>query len=321
ANEGLYLSSWGQLGASGDQLDLRPAFQQLSTAHEMAESLSQSAAGHNAEPLESNESLKKAGEDTRSPYGNSEVAGGDQSTARGAVDSGGRGQSPGLKAPWLHAAAPAGMTLSTPESTHLAQGHSLGVTSGEDVSLATGRHLIASVSEKLSFFVQQAGIKLFAARGRVDLQAQSDNLEATARHSVDVTSSDQKIDLAAAEEILLVSGGAYVRLKGGNIEIHAPGKVDIKGASKSFTGGTNLMRSMSDMPDAQGPFEEFFILKDKSSGDLIEYARYRVETAEGNVITGRSDGEGKTQKILTSQPEKMKITILDRFDDAEGELS
>ncbi|SPJ33563.1 Actin cross-linking toxin VgrG1 [Kushneria phyllosphaerae] len=99
ANEGLYLSSWGQLGASGDQLDLRPAFQQLHTAHEMAESLSQSAAGHNAEPLASNTSLKKAGDDTQAPYGNSEMAGGDQSSARGAVDSGGRGQSPGLKAP------------------------------------------------------------------------------------------------------------------------------------------------------------------------------------------------------------------------------
>ncbi|MFC0337341.1 type VI secretion system secreted protein VgrG [Kushneria avicenniae] len=266
ANEGLYLSSWGQLGASGDQLDLRPAFQQLSSAHELADALSQSAAGHNAEPLESNESLKKAGEDSQSPYGNSEVAGGDQSTARGAVDSGGRGQSPGLKAPWLHAAAPAGMTLSTPESTHLAQGHSLGVTSGEDVSLATGRNLIASVSEKLSFFVQQAGIKLFAARGKVDLQAQSDNLEATARHNVDVTSSYQKIDLAAAEEILLVSGGAYVRLKGGNIEIHAPGKVDIKGASKSFTGAAEMTRTFPEMPE--GICVEC-LLKNLSSGSPL----------------------------------------------------
>ncbi|SPJ33568.1 type VI secretion system Vgr family protein [Kushneria phyllosphaerae] len=248
ANEGLYLSSWGQLGASGDQLDLRPAFQQLHTAHEMAESLSQSAAGHNAEPLASNTSLKKAGDDTQAPYGNSEMAEGDQSSARGAVDSGGRGQSPGLKAPWLHAAAPAGMTLSTPESTHLVQGRSLGVASGEDVTLATGRNLIASVSEKLSLFVQKAGIKLFAARGKIDVQAQSDNLEATARRDLNVTSRDQKIDFAAAEEILLVSGGAYVRLKGGNIEIHAPGRVDIKGASKSFTGGASMSYAFDDLP-------------------------------------------------------------------------
>ncbi|SPJ33562.1 hypothetical protein KSP9073_01571 [Kushneria phyllosphaerae] len=170
--------------------------------------------------------------------------------------------------------------------------------------------------------MQKAGIKLFAARGKIDVQAQSDNLEATALRDLNVTSSDQKIDLAAAEEILLVSGGAYVRLKGGNIEIHAPGKVDIKGASKSFTGGANLTRRISGMPEAQGPFEEFFILKDKSSGKPIRYARYRVKTAENNVITGRSDGEGRTQKILTRRPEKMQVTILDRFDDAaEGELS
>ncbi|MCM2130784.1 type VI secretion system Vgr family protein [Larsenimonas rhizosphaerae] len=321
ANEGLYLSSWGQLGASGDQLDLRPAFQQLSTAHEMAESLSQSAAGHNAEPLESNESLEKAGDDTQAHYGNSEMLGGDQGTARGAIDSGGRGQSPGLKAPWLHAAASAGMTLSTPESTHLAQGHSLGVTSGEDVSIATGRSLIASAAEKLSLFVQNAGIKLLAARGKIDLQAQSDNLEATARHNVDVTSSDQKIDLAAAEEILLVSGGAYVRLKGGNIEIHAPGKVDIKGASKSFTGGTSQPMAFDKLPEQEGPYEQYFFLTDKQSGEALPYASYRIETAEGRVFEGRADGEGKTGKIMTRTSQQLKVTILDRFDDAEGSLS
>ncbi|WP_157958725.1 DUF2345 domain-containing protein, partial [Salinicola sp. CPA57] len=209
------------------------------SAYHLSDSLSQSAQDHNADALDSRENLKQAGDDADDRYGNSEQlvdsqGQAKQDSARGATDSGGRGEAARMKAPWLHLASPAGITLSTPESTHLAQGRSLSVSSGEDVNIATGKRLVASISEKLSLFVQKAGIKLFAARGKVEIQAQSDNLEATARRDLGVTSTEDKIDFAAAEEILLVSGGAYVRIKGGNIELHAPGKVTVKGATKSF---------------------------------------------------------------------------------------
>ncbi|WP_280512632.1 DUF2345 domain-containing protein [Chromohalobacter israelensis] len=256
ANQGLYLTSWGQLGASGDQLDLTPAKQQLDSAYQLSDSLSQSAADHNADALDAREHLKQAGEDADDRYGNSEQLAGssgqtDQSNARGATDSGGRGEAARMKAPWLHMASPAGITLSTPESTHLAQGRSLSVSSGEGVNVATGKSLVASISETLSLFVQKAGIKLFAARGKVEVQAQSDNLEATARQNLNVTSTDEKVDLSAAEEILLVSGGAYVRIKGGNIELHAPGKVTVNGATKSFGGPASLDSEVPELPEGE----------------------------------------------------------------------
>ncbi|MCK0746820.1 DUF2345 domain-containing protein, partial [Chromohalobacter nigrandesensis] len=106
---------------------------------------------------------------------------------------------------------------------------------------------------KLSLFVYRAGIKLFAARGKVDLQAQSDNLEATARQNLNVTSSDDTIDLSAAKEILLVSGGAYVRIKDGHVELHAPGKVTINGATKSFGGPTEMHVGKPVLPDTDEP--------------------------------------------------------------------
>ncbi len=247
ANEGLYLTSWGQLGAGGDQLDLSPATQQLASAWRLAESLSDSAVQHQAEPLEARTDLQQAGDDTRGTYGQAGDADPDHATAQGA-SQGGRGEAARLKAPWLHLASPAGIALSTPESTHLAQGRSLSVTSGEDINLAAGRSLIASLSEKLSLFVQRAGIKLFAARGKVEVQAQSDNLELTAEKDVKVASTEQAIDLSAAEEILLVCGGAYVRLTGGDIEIHGPGRVDVKGAQHSFGGPARLGGALPELP-------------------------------------------------------------------------
>ncbi|MBM3117882.1 DUF2345 domain-containing protein, partial [Jeongeupia naejangsanensis] len=48
----------------------------------------------------------------------------------------------------------------------------------------------------------------------------------------------------AGEEILLTAGGGYIRLKGGNIEIHCPGKVDVKGADHSFSGPASFTYSL-----------------------------------------------------------------------------
>ncbi|WP_251978927.1 DUF2345 domain-containing protein, partial [Salinicola avicenniae] len=256
ANQGLYLTSWGQLGASGDQLDLTPAKQQLDSAYNLTDALSQSAQDHNAEALEAREHLKQAGEDADDTYGTSEQLAGssgqaDQSNAAGASDSGGRGESARMKAPWLHMASPAGITLSTPESTHLAQGQSLSISSGEDVNVATGKSLIASISEKLSLFVQRAGIKLFAARGKVEVQAQSDAMELTAQKDVKITSTEGKVEINAANGILLTSGGAYVRIEGGNIDVHGPGAIDVKGAQHSFGGPTSMDVAAPELPEGE----------------------------------------------------------------------
>ncbi|WP_417328711.1 type VI secretion system Vgr family protein [Halomonas cupida] len=249
ANQGLLLSSWGQIGANGEQLDMTQAQQQLQSASQLADSLSESATGHNAEPLETRRDIKQASEDAKGHYGITESSGQvDFSTAQGAAQ-GGRGEAARLDAPWLHATSPAGIAMSTPESTHLAQGKSLSVTSGEDINLATGKSLIATLSETLSMFVQRAGIKLFAAQGKVEVQAQSDNMELTAEKDLKVTATEGKVHLSAADGILLASGGGYVRIKGGDIEIHGPGKVDLKGAQHQFAGPTSLDAPPVELPE------------------------------------------------------------------------
>ncbi len=302
---------------------MTPARQQLDSAYHLSDSLSQSAADHNADALDSRTNLKQAGEDADDRYGNSEqLSDADQSNARGASDSGGRGEAARMKASWLHMASPAGITLSTPESTHLAQGRSLSLSSGEDVNIATGKSLVASISEKLSLFVQKAGIKLFAARGKVDIQAQDGEMAFTAEKGVKVTSTEGRIEINAENGILLQSGGGYIRIEGGNIEVHCPGAADLKGAQHNFGGPKSMPMAFDPLPESQGPYEQYFTLSDKRSGKILPYASYRVETAEGQVVEGRADAEGKTQKILTRKPEQLKVTILDRFDDAaEGILS
>ncbi|WP_084004443.1 type VI secretion system tip protein TssI/VgrG [Terasakiispira papahanaumokuakeensis] len=249
ANQGLYLTSWGQIGASGEQLALDPAKTQLDAAYELTDTLSQVSADHNAETLDAKDNLKKASDDTDAPYGNSEQdADADQSNASAATASGGRGQVQGLKAPWLHLASPAGTTISTPESTHLAQGQHLSVSTGENLNLTSGKNLVAAIREKLSLFAYNAGIKLFAAKGKVEIQAQSDTLEMTAEKDVKISSTEHRIEVNAKNGIVLTSGGAYIQVKDGNIQVHAPGTVDVKAALHLFSGPTQLDIPLPDLP-------------------------------------------------------------------------
>ncbi|WP_189459176.1 DUF2345 domain-containing protein, partial [Jeongeupia chitinilytica] len=105
--------------------------------------------------------------------------------------------------------------------------------------------------EHISLFVagvkDQIALKLIAAKGKVQVQAQSDNVEINAAKDITET-ANQKVFCAAKEEILLTAGGAYIRIKGGNIEIHAPGKIDVKGASHSLDGPASMNAAHPDYP-------------------------------------------------------------------------
>lgn len=238
ANKGLYISSWGQLEAIGDQLDIDPTRQQLTRVHQMHERLTDLADRHHAEGLTSLAPLAAAITETN----------GVQAGTSG--DQGGAGETYRMEAPWVHIASPAGISLTTPKSTHVAQEEYLSLSSGKDTIIATGKSLLATITEKLSFFVYNAGIKLFAAKGNIDVQAQSDSINLTAKQDINLQATNGKIMEVASDEITFASGGAYIRLKGGNIELHAPGTLDVKGAQQVFDGPAGMDNVFSRLPNA-----------------------------------------------------------------------
>jgi type VI secretion system secreted protein VgrG len=160
------------------------------------------------------------------------------SSSGGNTAGGGTGSANAFKEGLMLFGSPSGIGLSTRKSAHISADQHINIISGQSAHIATGKSLIESVAEKLSFFVQNAGMKLFAAAGKVEIKAHSDNIELTAQKTVKLLSATEKIEAAAKQEILLTSGGAYIRIKDGDIEIHAPGRIDIKGSQHSFDGPT-----------------------------------------------------------------------------------
>uniref|UniRef100_UPI00054DD01E DUF2345 domain-containing protein n=1 Tax=Burkholderia sp. WSM2232 TaxID=944436 RepID=UPI00054DD01E len=147
-------------------------------------------------------------------------------------------------------------------------------------------------AQKISLFAQNAGMKLFAAKGKVEIQAQSDNVELTAQKTFRLLSATEKIEAAADQAILLTSGGAYIRIAGGNIEIHAPGKIDVKGAQHSFNGPTSQGYPLpSARPDQPGQLE---LLHQYANGEPVKGGQFSVLDADGGLLRkGALDANGR----------------------------
>ncbi|SER47534.1 type VI secretion system secreted protein VgrG [Pseudomonas sp. NFACC02] len=233
AQQGLYLSTWKRIKAQSGQMDASEAGQQLKDAEQRMAGLSDSAEQHNALPLSQGvESLTQL------------HAAASQAYRQGNVTTQAYGT------PLIMASGPADIASTTPQNIHLHSGRQLNISTGEDANLASGQSLLVSVAQSISLFARQAGARLFAAKGKVEIQAQDDAIELTAKNSVRITSTARTVEIAAQDEILLTSGSAYIRIKDGDIQIHAPGSVDIKAVKKTFGGAARLDRQLPDSPQS-----------------------------------------------------------------------
>ncbi|CAE6837806.1 type VI secretion system Vgr family protein [Paraburkholderia haematera] len=244
AAQGMYVSTHPTTGTSSQPLDVRDASSQLVNSESVIESLSQASETHQAESLkDGHDSLKSFTDATQNSISGAASNGGNTA-------GGGTGSANAFKEPIMLFAAPAGIAMSTQRSTNISADQQVNLVSGQSTHIAAGKSLLASIGEKISLFAQNAGMKLFAAKGKVEVQAHKDNIEITAQKTLKLLSATEKIEAAAKEEILLTSGGAYIRMTGGNIEIHAPGKIDIKGAQHSFNGPSSQPYKLPIMPQS-----------------------------------------------------------------------
>ncbi|WP_156442974.1 DUF2345 domain-containing protein, partial [Burkholderia sp. MSMB1552] len=122
------------------------------------------------------------------------------------------------------------------------------VVAGQSAFVATGKSFVASAGEKVSVFAQD-GIKLFA-KDAVQIESHHETIDLIGQKTVRIVSATERIEIAADKEILITSGQAYIRLKDGDIQIHAPGRIDIKGSMHNFSGPASMPYPMPTQPDA-----------------------------------------------------------------------
>ena len=206
--------------------------------------------------------------------------------------------------------SPAGIGMSTQQSVQLAADQHVNLVSGQSTHVAAGKSLIASVLDRISLFAQNSGIKLFAGKGKVEVQAHADNIELTAQKALKLMAVTESIEGAAAKEILLTSGGAYIRIANGNIEVHAPGKIDIKGAQHVFSGPTHLSQAMPTLPNSTGNYDQAFIAHWAGTDIPVANTRYQMFSNGKLLSEGVTNAAGETGLTQSHVPHDVVVKFL-----------
>jgi type VI secretion system secreted protein VgrG len=232
AGQGLFVSTHS--ATVNQPLNVTAAAEQLTSAKSVIELASQSSASNQAESLnDGHDALKKFADATE--YN---VTGG--ATTGGRTGGGGGGNANGFSTPIMLIASPAGVGISTQDSTQLTANQQINIVSGKNTHMAAGKSLIASVMEKISLFAQNAGLKLFAAKGKIEIQALGDAMALSALNDITITSSSGKLVLSAEKEIWIGAGGSYIRITADKIESGTSGQILEKCASWDKLEGASM---------------------------------------------------------------------------------
>jgi type VI secretion system secreted protein VgrG len=136
-----------------------------------------------------------------------------------------------LKKSVIVVTAPDGMGLASGSDFQLAARKQLFVTAGEGLDIGVMKRIAIAAGETISIFAARFGIRIFAAKGKVQVQAQSDELELMALRKVTLSSSTDEVVITASKGVTLGDGaGAYIKIANGRIELASPsGQIDVKG--------------------------------------------------------------------------------------------
>jgi uncharacterized protein (DUF2345 family) len=322
AGSGLLLSADARVGnasgAASAQLDSQEAHAQLQSAHELLTGLGETAQAHQARlpVLQASEAKPKdlpaiaqlqhsmeviqAKASGGSGSGN-ENGSGDSGAGAG---SGGSGTSSAYSEPLLVLSAPAGIALLTPQSASLNAGQTSSISAGQDINLLAQGHAGHSVKDGISLFTygkasnpqkpnQETGIRLHAASGKVSSQSQSSKTQVTADKAITVASTTDAVSIQAKEHVLLTAQGAYIKLSGGDIEVHAPGMVALKGAMKSFTSGMSSSVVPPNFPATKLAPNQLSVERMYHDKEPLAGAPFEATFLDGSIQKGVLDGAGR----------------------------
>ena len=192
AGKGLMFTAYDRPGASGKQLDMQEIIAQIESALATAKGLAASAHASKAIPADTDA----------------------QQQMRDDLD--------GLKKPGLLMGAPASAALVASRGVQFAAQDNISAIAGKNADWSVLKHFTVAAGEAVSLFVQKLGLKIFAAQGQVEVQAQTDAMSLIADEDVSVASVNGTVRICAKKELVLECGGAFIQLKDGSITLGGP---------------------------------------------------------------------------------------------------
>ena len=213
-----------------------------------------------------------------------------------------------LAKPGMVLNAPEGVSITSPQAVRVASGSaSVGIMSQQNTDISALKRFTVAAGEAVSILARKAGMKLFAVKGKVEIQAQDDGLEMLAKQNITVTSTEGRIEITAEKDIVLKNlDGSFIQIAGKNIILGCEGNVLLKCANAQKMGTASYTSSL---PEFTSGYSEYFVAHDEKTGQLAPNTRYRITTSKGDVYSGVTDSDGNTAEIFTALSEKIKIEL------------
>ncbi|CAG9218681.1 Type VI secretion system secreted protein VgrG [Paraburkholderia sabiae] len=277
--KGLFISADNQPGAGGQQLEMDAAQNLLQQALQATKALSSAAVAAQA---------------IAADYDRQKTLLNDTLSA--------------LKQAGILISAPAGIALTSGTDLHLAAAQNLIGTASGQADFSVLKRFTVAAGEAVSIFAQKLGIKLLASKGKVEIQAQSDEMRLRADQNMTVTSVNGRVTIEAKEELLLKCGGSYLRMSSTGIEDGTRGDRTIKSAAFSRQGPTSLSQYLNSLP--QTAFSDPYVLRHKITGEVLKKHPYEIVREDGSSIKGITDEMGRTSVQKSHDIESVIIRVL-----------
>ncbi|KVV38087.1 type IV secretion protein Rhs [Burkholderia territorii] len=281
AGGGLLVSSDKQDKAIGKTTDMRPAANQFALTQAQAQGLADAAAVAQAEiaDLQAENAWLK-----------DELA--------------------GLKKAVIALSAPNGIGLATPERVMMSAGKDVSVGTSARFNVNALRNVAIAAGDVLSLFAHKLGIKIFSARGKVQIQAQSDAMELVAQKDMRITSADGTTTVNAANGVVLGGGGtAYIKVQGDNVEIGGAGCLILKIIEIQKEGPGALSLPLPKFNQVDIAHDERFILSDDITGRPVANRPYKIQLANGQIVEGITSDKGETSLSRQDVAQGLKLLL------------
>ncbi|MCG7219147.1 type VI secretion system Vgr family protein [Acinetobacter sp. AG3] len=294
AGQGLLLSTYAQDSASGNHLDATAAKSQLESSLNNSKALSEVAKNQQTDPLENLDHLKSF---------ISYLEKGESSEAKNQADT--------FKQALMLLASPNSIALATNEDLHLSADRQIYETAGDSINLSTQKNLVAHAQSKISLFAAQEGARLFAGKGKVEIQAQGDGADLIARKGIQIISTEEKIEIKADKKIILIADGSQVEISSAGVLPTTAGKFEVKAGQHKFLGGAKVISSSISLPKIgeKNAYDLKMLVKD-NDGNIKRNMKYYFFLANGSKVEGITDDNGYTKTITTIQPEKVDLHLI-----------
>lgn len=211
AGKGLLISTHEQEKANEQQLNIDEIKRQLSDALSMAESLSSILEQADIESLDNQ---------TQEQFLQQNIE--------------------QLQEPVVLIGAPGGIATSTPKHIQYSSNGNQIYTAAGNTEISSLKRMVLFAKKKMVLFAHELGMKLVSAAGKIEIQAQTGEVDIIAQKGLNITSTNDEIIISAKKKITLQSGSSYITIEGSQIEHGTSGDFNVKSSNLQYMDAATL---------------------------------------------------------------------------------